>query len=199
MTIPLEFCAYRYLQQWERKEKPLHNAMAGNPSAQQIRDSLKHYGIARNFKGLKDDGIAEKISHELINVSDDESQSAPEKVVALASRFKEHFGKFNISAASKLLWLRNKEPYLIYDSKAINALISLGNKLDKSDYFSYYTVWQQEYKKRKKEITVATNGLVDLPRKYTAAFDLTDSQLTKLVQSKWFNERVFDIYLWEIG
>ncbi len=42
-------------------------------------------------------------------------------------------------------------------------------------------------------------GLVNLPRKYTAAFTLTDDDLTEIADSEWFIERVFDIYLWEIG
>jgi len=198
MNIPYEFCAYRFLELWERAEKPLHIAMSGTPSASQIRGALKYYRIARNFKGLSDI-VAEQISEELLKVSDECNGSYSSKVVSLASRFKDSFGQSNLSAASKLLWLRNRSPYLIYDSRALIALRRLGNKFNKADYISYCGVWEREYKKRSCEISLAAHGLVNLPRKYTAAFTLADEELIKLVQSSWFIERVFDIYLWEIG
>jgi hypothetical protein len=196
--IPYEYCAYRFLEMWERDEKPLHRAMLGTPSAGQIRDALKHYRVARTFKGLSEDSrIAEKISENLLEVSDGCKGNHSDKVTSLAKRFKETFGQFNLSAASKLLWLRNRSPYLIYDARTVNALRCLGNRFD--NYISYCEAWEREYKKRSSEISLAAHGIVNLPRKYTAAFSLTDDQLTGLVQSKWFIERVFDIYLWEIG
>jgi hypothetical protein len=58
MNLPYEYCAYRYLELWERFEKSLYRAISGTHSASQIRDALKYYKIARNFKGLKDDVVA---------------------------------------------------------------------------------------------------------------------------------------------
>jgi len=198
MNIPYEYCAYRFLELWERFEKPLHIALSGKPSAVQIRGALKYYRVARNFKGLSNE-VAEQISAELLKASDECNGSYSSKVISLASRFKNIFGQSNLSAASKLLWLRNRSPYLIYDSRAVNALRRLGNKFNKVNYISYCEVWEREYKTRSGEISLATHGLVNLPRKYTATFTRTDDELTELVHSKWFIERVFDIYLWEIG
>jgi|ERR1041384_1118097 hypothetical protein len=198
MNVPYEFCAYRFLELWERSEKPLHIALSGTPSGGQIRDALKYYRVARTFKGLCDE-FAEKISEDLVEVSDRCEGDFSDKVTSLAERFKKNFDQFNLSAASKLLWLRNRHHYVIYDSRAVTALCRLGNKFNKADYSSYSEVWKVEYQKRSDEISLAAHGLVTLPRKYTAAFTLTDNELTELVDSEWFIERVFDIYLWEIG
>ena len=67
MNIPYEYCAYRYLELWERAEKPLYRAMSGVHSAVQIRDALKYYKVARNFKGLKEDNVAANISKKLMS------------------------------------------------------------------------------------------------------------------------------------
>jgi hypothetical protein len=156
-----------------------------------------HFRVARTFKGLSD-ATAEQISEYLIETSNGEG-TCSDKVTSLAQCFKERFGQFNLSAASKLLWLRNRSPYVIYDARAVTALCRLKNKFNKSDYSLYCTVWKKEYEKRFDEISLAAHGLVDLPKKYTAAYYLTADQLTEIVDSGWFIERVFDIYLWELG
>lgn len=185
----------QFLDLW-RAEEPLHEAMQGTPSADQIMRALKHFRVARTFKGLSDAG-AERISKYLVETSNGEGVYS-DKVMSLAQRFKDHFGRLNLSAASKLLWLRDRSPYLIYDARAVYALRHLGNKKF-DNYTSYCTAWRREYGERSSAISAAAHGLVDLPRAYTAAFLLTDSQLSGLVHEPWFSERVFDIYLWETG
>jgi len=95
------------------------------------------------------------------------------------------------------LFCQNLPELLIYDSRAVTALNRLGNKLKNADYTSYCAAWLREYEKQRDEILLAARGLVDLPRKYTAAFALTNDELIEIVHSKWFVERVFDIYLWD--
>jgi hypothetical protein len=90
---PYEYCAFRYLELWERDEKSLHSDMQGTPSADQILRVLKHYRVARNFKGLSDK-VAKQISENLLEVSDGRG-SFSDKVVSLAGRFKKKFGQFN--------------------------------------------------------------------------------------------------------
>jgi hypothetical protein len=186
--LPFEYCAFRYLELWERDEKSLHRDMQGTPSSDQIRRVLKHYRVARNFKGLTDEG-AKQISDYLLEASDGEGTYS-DRVMSLAGLFKKKFGQFNLSAASKLLWLRNTGSYLIFDKRAADGLRRLGNKID--DYKSYCHAWQGEYEKRCSEITLAAHGLVNLPRRYTRDPSLTDDQLTELVRKDWFIARVFN-------
>lgn len=122
LNIPYEYCAQQYLLFWENREKKMHKYMSGAPTSDEIRYTLKHYSIARNFKGLAEDHVAIKIAHELLYVSNKNGGDISDKVIDLATRFEKHFNKFNLSAASKLLWLRHKRPYLIYDSRALSAL-----------------------------------------------------------------------------
>lgn len=198
MEIHYEYCAFRFLELWENDEKALHKDMQGTPSAYHIRNVLNHYRVARNFKGLSD-AVADKISADLLEVSDSRTGAPSAKVIELAGRFQEDFEQLNLSAASKLFWLRHQSPYRIYDARAIKGLRRL-TKFKKADYRSYCEAWQREYEPRSGEISLATAGLVHLmPRKYTAAPSLTDAQMLDLVCAEWFRERVFDIYLWEIG
>jgi hypothetical protein len=189
-TVLLDFLSFG-----RENEKSLHNEMQGMPSAGQIRRVLNHYRVARNFKGLSDE-FAEQISRDLVEVSDDKG-SHSDKVMSLAERFQKNFDQLNLSAASKLLWLRKRNSYLIFDKRAADALGRLGKKI--SDYNSHCVAWQEEYQKRCGEITLAARGLVSLPRRYTRDPSLTDEELTELVNKDWFRARVFDIYLWEIG
>jgi len=195
MEIHYEYCAFRFLELWEKDEESLHSDMQGTPSADQIRRVLKHYRVARNFKGLSD-AKAKQISKDLVEVSDGEG-SYSDKVMSLATRFEKQFDQFNLSAASKLLWLRHKSPYLIFDKRASDALRHLEHKI--SDYKSYCDAWGREYEKRRSALALAAHGLINLPRAYTRDPSLTDDQLTELVRKDWFMARVFDIYLWEIG
>ena len=197
MEIHYEYCAFRFLELWGRYEERLHTDMSGTPSPGQIRGVLNHYGVARNFKGISDKR-AGKISADLLEVSGSRTREPSDKVIELAGRFQKDFEQLNLSAASKLLWLRNQSPYRIYDARAIKGLRRL-TKFDKADYRSYWEAWEREYEPRSSEISLAAHGLVSVPRKYTAAPSLTNGQLTKLVRAEWFRERVFDIYLWEIG
>jgi hypothetical protein len=195
MNLPYEYCAYRYLELWVRIEKSLYSAISGTHSASQIRDALNYYKIARNFKGLKEGEVAENISKELLRI-DGSRGSYSKNVVDLASSFKKSCGQYNLSAASKLLWLRYRSPY---DSRAVAALRRMGHKFKNADYALYCEAWRKEFEERSGEILLAAQGLMKLPRKYTPAFALTDDDLTAIVDSEWFIERVLDIYLWEAG
>ena len=107
MNLPYEYCAYRYLELWERTEKPLYSALSGAHSTRQIRSALNYYKIARNFRGLKEDVVAESISRELLAIDGGEEDYI-KNVEDLAGSFKKSYGQYNLSAASKLLWLRYK-------------------------------------------------------------------------------------------
>ena len=199
---PFEFCAMRFLDLWLRTEEAIYKGMSDPdlPSKpDQLRKMLSHYSVQRNFPGLADDKVAIKIATFLSKVS--ESDLPPvEGVNALVAWFKDTIGRHNLSAASKLLWMRHRHPVVIIDTQAVNALQDgLNRAFDKHNYAEFFAVWNEEYAKRADAIQNASVGLVALPRKYTAAFDLDDEKLKDLVSQRWFQARVFDLYLWEIG
>jgi hypothetical protein len=197
--LPFEFCALRFLVQWEQGEKALHEQIAGNPSLTQIRSALRYFQVARTFKGLKSDEAAQAVADAFREVAGRSQLSPEEKVSALASRFQERFKQFNLSASSKLLWLKFKEPYVIYDSRAVRALKDMGCKLkDKITYGEYCRHWREHYGQREAAIKKAASRLPEV-KAFLPPWHRTEAELTQLAAQPWFLERVFDIYLWERG
>lgn len=198
MEFPFEFCAQRFLLQWQRKERELHSWIKGEPTVDQLRTALRYFKVARNFKGLKTPERAETILHSLLSVR---ARDLPpeEKVVALADKFKEADFQFNLSAASKLLWLSSRRPFIIYDSRAVAALKKHHSySPGKKDYAEFCRAWRAAYEQYKDEIVKA---VIQLPqvRASMPAWRMSDETLLRMVRRPWFTERVFDIYLWELG
>jgi hypothetical protein len=201
MPIPtFEFCAFSFLNQWQEDERGLYNAFTTVPTEQHIRKALTYFQVARNFRDLKKREKTEIILTALNEVRAAQDLNAPhERVQALTIRLREHFDQNNISAASKLLWLTYREPQLIYDSRAVKALRHhFGHTFDESDYAAYSEAWRHEYAKCKLAIQ---KGVEQLPkgRLFMRSCALSDPELVALANEVWFTERVFDLFLWEIG
>lgn len=194
--LPYEFCSLRFLLQWDRAEEKLRFEFRDGPNVKVLRRALKHFQVARNFKGLKSDEVAKWIIVALNKVA---ATSLPpeQKVVALARKFRNKFSQFNLSAASKLLWLKGDNGVIIYDARAVAALCDMGSAFEKRDYAAYCKSWRRKFSARRKKIRAAAKRLPEargfLPRKYQ------NKGLDALVTKKWFVDRVFDIYLWEAG
>lgn len=205
MDIPFEFCALRFLILWETEEKKLHSALKTSPplDLDDVRKSLNHYGVARNFKGLSQDKTAAFIQESLCAISDTPTLTAEEKVVKLAKKFKKNFRQYNLSASSKLLWLRNRTPYILYDKRAVSALSAMDPKFNKSDnksdYQKYCKSWRSAYSQKKELILKAAERLKEIHRDFMPPSTPSDEKLSPMVTKRWFLERIFDIYLWEKG
>jgi hypothetical protein len=118
-----EFCAFRFLTQWQEDELRLHRALSAAPNEEGIREALAYFQVARNFKGLGKDENASFILNSLIKVCTNQELSSPDqKVDTLVQKLKARFNQSNVSAASKLLWLSLREPFIIYDTRAVMAL-----------------------------------------------------------------------------
>lgn len=199
VKFPFEFCALRYLLQWQRKEASLHAHMqSANPDLAHLRKALRYFQVARNFRGLKRDPRAEIVRDKLLGARARSDLSPEQQVEILASSFKEAEFQHNISAASKLLWLSSRKP-IIYDSRAFIALEKeYGHKGLKKDYGAYCESWKRAYEQNVQAILNAVNELPKI-RAYLPGDTPADKQLLSLVRKPWFRERVFDIYLWELG
>jgi len=201
--IPFTYCAARFLEQWLKKERELHTRIAGptnGPQAKELRKMLSHFSIQRNFTGLGNDELALTIIRLLVEVSSQVSNDPVSAVNDLASGFEAEFGQRNLSAASKLLWIRKRHPFVILDKQATSALTALGYDFDPGHYGEFYKAWHDAFSKRREEIRAASHRLVGPCKAFTAAHLLSsDADLLALVSEDWFQARVFDIYLWEIG
>jgi len=195
-----EFCAFRFLTQWQEDECALHNVIAVVPTIKAIRDALSYFQVARNFAGLKQPENAEFILTSLTTVRTSRVLSGPnDKVTTLAKAFNERFNRYNLSAASKLLWLSCRAPYIIYDTRAVNALIgTFGHNIAERDYPGYSQVWREEYERHEAAIQAAVEQLPK-GRLFMRPWAVSDQELVRMAEETWFMERVFDIFLWEVG
>jgi len=197
-----EFCALKYLLLWSQQEKEIHEGMSvakGRPEVSDLRKALKHFRIARNFRNIKDGVTAKGVINSLLKVSSDDTQFPKQKVINLADQFQDTFGQFNLSAASKLLWLRHRSPFLIFDDRAFRSLQSLSQtRFKKRDYSKYVSTWRSTYDQHRNAIKQAVIRLPDaLP--FVRDWYQSKEEIESLASQDWFQERIFDIYLWELG
>ena len=107
---PYDYCALSYAIQWETHERALHQEISRKPSAEAIRKSLSYFKVARVFPRLE--RKADLAESALIRSSKGLNEGNVVKRVAdLTNEFFFTFNKKNLSAASKLLWLRCQHPY----------------------------------------------------------------------------------------
>jgi hypothetical protein len=199
MTPPsFEFCAFSFLTQWQESECALHRAISTVPTVEDIRKALNYFQVARTLKGLNEPGRADSILDCLIAVRDDQTLQSPhEKVDRLASELRITFGQMNVSAASKLLWLTFRDPFIIYDTRAADAL-SRHFRHSFSSYEQYLQAWREEYLKIEATIRAVVTELPKA-RLFMRLPPPPDPELLRMAHETWFMERVFDIYLWEVG
>jgi len=195
-----EFCAFRFLEQWQDEEYALFNAISSTPTDKDIRKALSYFQVSRTFEGLKEPAKVALILKSLVQVRTDQSLAASEdKVNKLTELLLPEFNQNNLSAASKLLWLSYRDPYVIYDSRAVRALTrDFGYRFQDRDYAAYSRSWRQEYAIRQTSIEAAVK---ELPkgRIFMRSYPFSDDALLAMAKEPWFLERVFDIFLWEVG
>jgi len=198
--FPLEFCALRFLLQWLRSEEALYLAIASNPTDEDVRMALAYFQVSRNFRGLsKEPTKALFIRDALLRIRSDQKLSTSLKVEELTQTLQPHFEQFNLSAASKLLWLSFREPVVIYDNKAVKALSrKFKHKFSSRSYSQYVEAWRSQYAGLEAAIGIAVKELPKA-RMFMPACRLTDAELLRLANEAWFKERVFDIFLWHVG
>lgn len=191
---PLEYCALRFLIQWKQREKLLYEYISNNPTLEQLRSALSYFQVARSFKGLGRDDVAQEVLDSLLQVDSNFSSEHEKKVIDLAKSF----NQFNLSAASKLFWLKYRSPYIIYDSRAIRALRRLGCSFKNANYSQYCSCWREQYSERQKMIVKAVSRLHEI-REFLPLCHGSVEEVTTLTSKSWFIERVFDTFLWEMG
>ena len=196
-----EYCAANYLNQWVSHESELNKKLnATSPDGWHVVDALRYFGINWGFPDITTnervrkrvvDLLKEHCHHVTVN-------TAPQRVDDLASAFKSDFGYKSLSAASKLLWLRHQQWFVIFDRRAVRGLELLNPDFDKKEYRDYYGRWREQFKEHRSGIDCA---LKQLPAhvKFTAAARLGRSYVEQRCADPWFAERVFDQYLWQIG
>lgn len=58
---PFEYCALRFLIQWEQRERALHEQISAELTSQQVRSALRHFQVARSFAGLQNPTMVDHV------------------------------------------------------------------------------------------------------------------------------------------
>lgn len=143
---------------------------------------LKGMKVIRNFKKGSYKEIF-KVVHEYVT-------NNPEKfdIEKFSTQLCKYLAKDNkkaIVAASKILWVFNRDEIIIQDSKAKEYLKKISKKF-KNDYTDYCKTWEEQYLLFKPEYLKVIKKI---------GIDKQDN----LFNEDWFIRRTFDNYLWNRG
>lgn len=202
-TQTFEYCSLHYLNQWLTYDRGYCESLS-NGSTEEKLSVLKSaggfYRVSRNLPSKFDEkkGLAryQPVLDTLDSVCSEQfTNNIVKKILEIEREISAKYGKrIVLSLTTKFLWLKIKKPILIYDSQA---RIALGS--NNGDLLDYYNKWQEGFKHHKKDIEAACYQLSDL-HLYAVDQKMGTKEYIKEVSSKsWFQERVFDIYLWSKG
>lgn len=201
--VSLRFCAMQYINVWcgyDRKfVEGLQPGKSIDERVQTLRQAATFYRIARNFKAFSREDIRKKVLRALDSVSE-RKFDIDGAVHKLASDLEKVCGKQLISAASKLLWFRCRSPVVILDRLALLGLRSrTGAKHMRSvDYHAYREEWRRQFKLDQERVRAATDALMQVTD-FSLAYGESRERLASCVTAPWFQERVFDQFLWWTG
>lgn len=190
------YCAIKHLRMWEQNEKALHELLSSSPDEQGIEKALAYFKVSRTFPGLKKDAKSKFVLESLKQVRAESMLPEAKRVGNLVQLLEIHFGQENLSAASKLLWLTERSPFIIYDNRACVALKKY-SPFKANDYATYCEVWREQFVKNKFALQAASSRLMQTGDPFKATCG--QNEPVSFVALDWFTERVFDIYLWERG
>ncbi len=188
----------RYLLLWETREREAHNLMRDGPTLADLRNSLKLFNVSRTFPGIQDAQKLALVLNALQRITRNGASSPVENVTSLARKFHDDFGNNNVSAASKLLWLTFRSPYIISDRRAVDGLKRLLPHFKNKGYADYFAAWTTAYAEHSSDLVRAARQLPKL-QPFFGSWGETRDSLASIANERWFLERVFDIYLWELG
>jgi hypothetical protein len=192
--ISIDYCALKYLNNYLEFEKDILNEYQLNNkkwSRENFKKFATYFKVARNLKELSDANPRYVIVCDIIN-NFTITENNIENVQNLVKKVKLNHKKELVSLCSKALWFKNTN-CKIYDSQAKKGLEKTsGNKI--KNYNEYYNCWVKNYTLNRGKIVNSVNKLANM-KNYT----LNGSFECVIIKNEWFNERVFDTYLREIG
>ena len=198
-----EYCSLYYLNQWFAHDKNYCQTLSLDNKESKLavlKKAASFYGIARNlprkFEEKEDMARYQPVLEILDEVEYNQFQTNPvERILEIEKEISKKYGHRSVlSLTTKFLWLKVKQPILIYDSQA---RVALGIK--NGDLRTYYEKWRETFKGYQNQVENACSKLPDL-HLYAIDQDLGTKEYIKDISSKsWFHERVFDIYLWSEG
>lgn len=215
MAIPtFEYCSLQYLNQWLTYDRHYCQALSNSNNNNNdddkkltaLKNAASFYRVARNLPSEFDvkKGLAryqpvleilDTVNQNQFSNSNNNNNKPVKKILDIEKTISQKYGNRRVlSLTTKFLWLKIKQPIIIYDSQARIAL-----ELKTDDLQAYYNKWHKHFEKHKNQIKEACSKLPEL-HLYTADKEAgTPKYIKEITTKSWFHERVFDIFLWNKG
>lgn len=196
--------ATRLLELWWRDEQPLHAALQnGSPQAQRqaLGEAASYFRVVRSLKRSCDVGRRKPrfeplrlcLSAVTIEHASD-SRFVGATIKAAQSIGASYGGRCYLSAASKLLWIKFLQPFVIYDSVVRKHLGT-----PPGDYRAYVDAWHQQYSTHESAIKKACAALARAKPSSHSLSIVRPASSGQVAGQVWFQRRVLDILIWHRG
>lgn len=202
-TKTFEYCSLYYLNQWLTFDMGYCRALSnGNKSEKltTLKNAGAFYRVARNLPLEHDEKIRLARYEPVLDIIDplkpNQFKNNPVKeIIKIERKISNKYGnKSVLSLTTKFLWIKIKQPILIFDSRA---RIALGT--ENGNLYAYYEEWRKEFKANQREIAEICSKLPNM-NKYAVNQEVgTKEYIKEISDETWFHERVFDMYLWNKG
>lgn len=199
----LEYLSLHYLNLWLKHDKPYYEAITLGSQSEKLKainKALAFYKVARNLPTKYDIEKNHERYEPILKIIDavdssDFSNDVVWSIEKVQKKISRAYGDRGVlSITTKLLWLKVRDPIIIYDSQARKALGTEDGNLS-----AFYNEWRNQYELHRKEILSACAKLSNVA-KYSCDMKIsTPKYIDEISSSNWFQERVFDVYLWHKG
>jgi hypothetical protein len=204
--------AESYLEEmWCTQDRQLvREFSAREVTCEMLHDLCCRYGVARTIPGhIEEIGLEGKYKPfvDMLNKHRETvmtRESVPEIIDKEVANMREKYkGRSLWSAISKAFWMMKQHPVVIYDNFAWKGLQKLGLKPGYKTYREYFDAWFTLFERRetKEALDDACSWLIKSPIALSllAAGKLTASEFESIAGSKWFRNRVTDMWLCQKG
>ena len=203
-NVTLEYSALYYLNWWLVRDRKYCAAFAGTDQDTQLgalREASIAYRVARNLPLEYDSAVGIPRLQPVLNAINGATRSVFDGPDIISNIFRvrdaisqEYGGNDLLSLTTKFLWLRFQHPIIIYDGNARRALGTIDADLE-----DFYVKWRIEYQKVLNQIQIACALLPDVRKFCVDPVNGTPDYIRMISSTEWFQERVFDVFLWHAG
>jgi hypothetical protein len=203
VPVNFHYAAHRYVNDWLGWDKKFHAALspagcsgiAVESGAKTLVKVASYYTVIRTLPVTGEPIRLGAAYSALLGIREVPAPELHLIVENYANMLKATYGLNALSAASKFLWVRFRDPVVIYDSIA-SSWLSKNSTFHYNGYRAYVDAWSDSYQKAEGQIREACDDLRQM-KKFILC-DVSDAELSECTSSKWFMGRVFDysmIYL----
>ncbi|MCX5660239.1 MAG: hypothetical protein NTW19_11025 [Planctomycetota bacterium] len=188
------------MDQWLRYDKQFCEALAGNEKAAKLHaldKAARFYRVSRNapikYESEKNTPRYGPVLEIIDSVqAADLIQNPVGQVIEIQDRISSQYGnRWMLSLTTKFLWLKVKQPIVIYDSLVRESL-----ETKDRDYHTYFRKWRSKFESDKSEIIAASSRLSDTCDRVIEKCKISKDYVNQISGETWFHERVLDIRLW---